>query len=348
MDLRAEIIRYSRMAFGISELARTPAIPNPAENLRHNLENRDTNFLNLVSRTIYANPQSPYCKMLFKAQCEYSDLERGIHRDGLEPTLERLQRAGVYLTHDEFKGKAPIIRDGELIETGAHSYDNPLISAKIEARTGGSRSAGTRTPHSVRSQLHWEQYQAVLAHELGIEHDPFVALLPILPSVTGLMVSLRGRQYNWQVEKWYAAAGNLRDSWHCRALTRGMIAMGKLAGANCRFPTYLPENDFTPVAEFVAAKKAAGERCCVGGFVSCAVRVAAVADGTRVGHRRHRILGRRRSAHAGEARHPGSGRRRSLSLLCHRGSRPGRLRVRTDENGQLRTSIRGPGGSDQP
>jgi hypothetical protein len=42
----------------------------------------------------------------------------------------------------------------------------------------------------------------VLAQELGIEHDPFVALLPILPSVTGLTVSLRGRQYHWQVEKW--------------------------------------------------------------------------------------------------------------------------------------------------
>ena len=277
MNLSAEIIRYSRMAFGMLELARTPAIHNPIENLRHNLENRDTNFLDLVSRAVYRNPQNPYYKMLLKAQCEYPDLERGVHLSGLEPTLERLQRAGVYLTHDELKGKVPVIRDGELIKTDLNSYDNPLSSAKIEAVTGGSRSAGTRTPHSVRSQLHWEQYQAVLAQELGIEHDAFVAILPILPSVAGLMVSLRGRQYNWQVEKWYAAAGNLRDSWHCRALTRAMIAMGKLAGANCRFPTYLPENDFTPVAEFVAARKAGGERCCVGGFVSGAVRVAAVA-----------------------------------------------------------------------
>ncbi|HVN27323.1 MAG TPA: hypothetical protein VMT64_02495, partial [Candidatus Binataceae bacterium] len=199
MDLKTEIVRYTRMAFGIFELARTPAISDPVASLRHNLENRDANFLDLVARTIYPSPQNPYCRMLLNAQCEFPDLEREVRREGLERTLKRLQEAGVYLTHDEFKGKAPIVRDGRLIEADAHSFDNPLISAKIEARSGGSRSAGTRTAHSVRTQLHWEQYQSVMAYELGIEHDPFVALLPILPSVTGLTVSLRGRRYHWQV-----------------------------------------------------------------------------------------------------------------------------------------------------
>ncbi len=277
MDLPAEIRRYSRMALGIFELARTPAIADPAENLGRNLVNREANFLDVVARAIYANPQSPFCKMLELAQCEYPDLERAVRRDGLEPALEALLRAGVYLSHDELKSKQPIIRQGQTISSNERGYLNPIVPARIEARTSGSSSDGSRTPHALPSQVHWEQYQAVLARDLGIDSAEFVALLPILPSVAGLMVSLRGRQYLWNVEKWYAVGGNLWDSWHCRAATRAMVLVAKAGGADCCFPSYLPENDFAPVAEYIARRKAAGKRCCLGGFVSPAVRVAAVA-----------------------------------------------------------------------
>ncbi|MFZ0888705.1 MAG: hypothetical protein WA005_09650 [Candidatus Binataceae bacterium] len=278
MTLPAEIRRYSRMMLGVFELARTPAIADPEQTLRRNLENRAANFLDVVARAVYANPENPYHKMLRLAQCEYRDMERAVQRDGLEPTLVELLRAGVYLTHDELKGKAPIIRSGELISAGEHSYDNPSTPARIETRSGGSRSKGTLTQHSVAAQIHWEQYQRLLARELGIQHDAFVALLPILPSISGLMVSLRGAQYDWQVEKWYALSGSQRDYAHSRAAaTRAMILIGKMAGAPCTFPTYLPENDFSPVAEYIARRKIAGKRCCLGGFVSPAVRVAAAA-----------------------------------------------------------------------
>jgi len=277
MDLFGEVRRYSRMALGVFELARTPAIADPRANLRQNLENRATNFLNLAAQAIYANPRNPYHKMLHLAQCEYPDLERAVTRDGLEPALEGLLRAGVYLTNDELKGKTPIIRCGQQIPSEDSSYENPLVRTRIEARSGGSRSAGSRTGHSPPSQVHWEHYWSLTARNLGIERDAYIALLPILPSITGLMVSLRGPLIGWNVKKWYALGGNLWDSWHCRAATRAMVATAKMAGASCSFPTYLPNNDFTPVAQYIAQKKATGLRCCVGGFVSPAVRVAAAA-----------------------------------------------------------------------
>lgn len=277
MDLRAEIRRYSRMAVGIYELAQTPAIADPAENLRRNLASREANFLDLAARAIYANPRSPYHRMLQIAQCEYADLEHSVHRDGLEPTLEALLRAGVYLTHDELKGKEPIVRCGQTISADDSSYENPIVPARIEARTSGSRSEGSRARHTLPAQVHWEQYQALLARDLAIENDPFVALLPILPSIAGLMVALRGPRFHWNVEKWYAVGGKLWDSWHCRAVTRAMVTIAKAAGASCCYPTYLPENDFAPVAEYIARAKQAGKRCCLGGFVSPAVRVAAAA-----------------------------------------------------------------------
>jgi hypothetical protein len=276
--IAAEIRRYSRMALGMFELARTPGIADPAEALRRSVANREASFLDLVSRAVYANPENPYHKMLRLAQCEYPDLERAVRRNGLEPALEELLRAGVYLAHDELKGKVPIVRSGELISVSEGSYDNPLLTAQMETRTSGSRSKGLRTRHSISTQIYWEQYYGLLARELGIQQHSFVALLPILPSVAGLTVSLRGPHFDWNVERWYAVGGNLRDSGHYRAVTRAMILIGKIAGARCRFPTYLPENDFSPVAEYLARRKAAGKKCCVGGFVSAAVRVAAAAS----------------------------------------------------------------------
>jgi len=277
MKIPAEIGQYGRMALGIFELARTPAVADPVELLQRNVRNREASFLDLVARTVYANPENPYHRMLQIAQCDYPDLVRAVQRDGLEPTLEQLLQAGVYLTHDELKGKAPIIRSGELIPVNQHSYDNPLVRAQIETRSSGSRSQGTRTQHSIAAQIHWEHYHALLARELDIQHHAFVGLLPILPSIAGLTVALRGPGFGWNVKRWYAVGGNLRDSGHYRALTGLMVLIGKMAGARCRFPTYLPENDFLPVAEYIARRKAAGQRCCVGGFVSPAVRVAAAA-----------------------------------------------------------------------
>ena len=88
MDLGAEIIRYSRMAFGIFELARTPAIPNPVENLRHNLENRDANFLDLVSEAVYANPQSPYSRCCSRRSANIPIWKRRVHLYGCRTRIE--------------------------------------------------------------------------------------------------------------------------------------------------------------------------------------------------------------------------------------------------------------------
>jgi hypothetical protein len=277
MGVPTEIRRYGRMALSIFELARTPAIADPLGTLRRNVENREANFLDLVARAVYTNPENPYYKMLRLAQCEYPDLERAVKRNGLEATLEELLRAGVYLAHDEFKGKVPIIRSGELIPSNEQSYFNPLLPAPLETRTSGSRSAGTRTRHNVASYIYWEQQHALVARELGLQHHAFVTLLPILPSMVGLFISLRGPQFHWHLEKWYAVGGNLQDSGHYRALTLAMLLIGKVRGAACQFPTYLPENDFSPVAEYIARKTAEGHKCCVRALVSPAVRVAAAA-----------------------------------------------------------------------
>ena len=277
MRLPSEIWRYSRMVLGVFELVRTPLIADPAGDIRRQMENREANFLDLVRRAIYLNPRSPYYRMLQLAQCEYQDLEQAVRRDGLEHTLEALLHAGVYLTQDEMKGKGPIVRAGERIPSEELSYRNPGVAPHIEGQSSGSRSKGIRMRHGISTQVYWDRYNALLADDLGLRNRAFVALLPILPSATGITTTLRGPQFGWRFERWYAVGGAMRDAGHYRAVTKAMVLLGKVAGSRSPFPTYLPENDFSPVAEYIARRKAAGKECFLGGVVSPVVRVAAAA-----------------------------------------------------------------------
>jgi hypothetical protein len=67
-----------------------------------------------------------------------------VQRDGLEAALSRLHDAGVYVTLEEFKGRAPICRPGLEFEVSERDFDNPLLTAHYEGLTGGSRGGGSR------------------------------------------------------------------------------------------------------------------------------------------------------------------------------------------------------------
>ncbi len=82
--------------------------------------------------------------MLRLAGCELSDVKEQVERDGLETTLRRLYEAGVYLTHDEFKGQQPIIRSGNQIPYDVKSCANPLATGGIDSRSSGSRGRAMR------------------------------------------------------------------------------------------------------------------------------------------------------------------------------------------------------------
>jgi len=275
MGLTAEVLRYGRMSGAILKLARTPAIADYAESIRHNFENREANFLAVVRDSICAYPSNPYRRMLQLAQCEYEDLEREVRRKGLESALTALLDAGVYLTQDEAKGRKPIVRSGELIPSGESSFLNPAATG-IQAQSSGSSGRHTRIAHSVSAQLHWERYLALMADDLELHHRAFIALLPILPSLTGLTLAARGRWIGWHPERWYAV-GTILDSGHYRAATKAMVLACRLGGARSPFPEYLPAGDFTRVAEYIARRRNEGVPCYIGGFLSPAVRVAWVA-----------------------------------------------------------------------
>jgi hypothetical protein len=111
--------------------------------LARRLETRGATLLDLVRRSIYARPESPYARLLHHAGCEYGDLARLVRADGVEGALHALLAAGVYLTVDELGGRRPVRRGSTTIEVDPVRLRNPLAECHLPIHSGGSRSGGT-------------------------------------------------------------------------------------------------------------------------------------------------------------------------------------------------------------
>jgi hypothetical protein len=273
----AEARYYAGMTLGIYRLLRAPVHGQPEAVLRWQLERRGETFLETIERAIFSRRHHPYARMFHLAGCTAGDLAQTVRRDGLEAALTKIHSAGVYLSHDEFKGKTPVIRSGQHIPSSPASFLNPLISGWIETRSSGSRSRGTRTPQSTACRQYREIYQMLIDRELCLDGRVRVELKPILPAGSGLFPCLRGARLGRPVERWFAVGGGLQDSGHYRLATRCMVSFANLLGARAPQPTYLPENDFSPVAAHIARRRSGGARCVLSGFVSPVTRVAAAA-----------------------------------------------------------------------
>ena len=50
----------------------------------------------------------------------------------------------MYISFEEFKGREPIVRNGQVIPVKVHDFDNPFLRHYYEGQTGGTTGAGTR------------------------------------------------------------------------------------------------------------------------------------------------------------------------------------------------------------
>lgn len=112
--------------------------------VRGRLAGRGERLLDRLRRDIFNRPGSPYSQLMAYAGCEFGDLQAAVQADGVDAVLERLLRAGVYLTVDEFKGRAPVRRGASFrIDVRPEDLRSPRAAYHLRASTGGSRSAGT-------------------------------------------------------------------------------------------------------------------------------------------------------------------------------------------------------------
>ncbi len=271
-----ELSYYANMTLGIYRMLRRP-YQGGLEKLHEQLEHREERFLENAQRRVFPNPANPYYELFRMAGCGYGDLAAAVKGRGLEATLSQLAAEGVYLTHDEFKGKAPLVRGGREIPFAPNVLLNPASRGYVEGISSGSRSPGTPTRKSIESELYRDIYDALQRREFGLDERVRVMVAPLLPSSGGLNNTLRQSRAGGGFERWFAVSGSVRDSGHYRAATYFLAAFGRAMGARIPWPRALPPDDFRPVAEYIARRKREGRACMLRAFVSPAVRVAAAA-----------------------------------------------------------------------
>lgn len=115
--------------------------------LERRLRSRSADFLALVRQGVFGQRASPYRALFRGYGCEYGDLERLVAREGLEGALGALLRGGVYLTLDELKGRAPVVRGSTWVMAGPRRLRNPAAARHLPMRSSGS--SGRRTTLAV-------------------------------------------------------------------------------------------------------------------------------------------------------------------------------------------------------
>ncbi|HEX3746869.1 MAG TPA: hypothetical protein VHW09_23180 [Bryobacteraceae bacterium] len=268
---------YARMTRGLVDVLKPRRAQDPKGKLRRQFERREEDFVQQVRDLVFAMPEHPYRKMFALAGCEFGDFEDSIRRLGLEKTLRQLKDAGVYLAHDELKGKRPMVRGGKEIPGNADSFLKPGQGGYWTSQSGGSRSSGTATPHGVAYRAHRNCYVDVWAEEFGLGGCGCVMLLPILPASYAFACARSAQLAGAPVSHWFAVGGGLRDAGPYRWVTRALVTEAKLLGCAIPWPALLPANDFMPVVRCLEKAVSKGRKTLVWSVVSPAVRVAAAA-----------------------------------------------------------------------
>ena len=269
-----EFSYYSQLSRSIVKWMRSPVVSSPLAEIQKNLQRRESNFLQVLQTSILGNPKHPIKKLLDWAGIGYEDIEARVRRTGLEETLTDLYREGIYLTHDEFKGKQEVRRGALVFQVASSDLANPLYRAIMEASSSGSRGNPTITRRSLEYQAYRELQETVFLNELELREREQLATTSALPATGGFRRLITHARYGSPVITWMP----LRPVFHYRVLTGMYLLQLRAMGIRAPFPRYLPEDDFTPIAKWIAGRKLQGKQVLVTGNVSPAVRVVAAAQ----------------------------------------------------------------------
>ena len=273
IDWYGAVQGYVRTAQGFRTFLRTPPVVYAETLVRRQLENRESAFLNTLERAVFSNPRHPYCQMFQLAGCTARDLSRLVRQNGLESALEQVRAAGVYLSQDEFKGAAPIVRAGREIPAPYGSFANPLAGGTMRMWNSGSRGKQVPTHRSPAFLRDNEALHEIATREFSLQTQAQVVIRPTLPSLLGLQTCAFGARQGHRMERWYApgTGGSYAPA------TSFLVWFARRSGCPVPYPRYLRNNDFSEAAKFVARLCREGSPCVVSSPVSPAVRLAAAA-----------------------------------------------------------------------
>ena len=172
---------------------------------------------------------------------------------GVEPTLSRLHEAGVGLSIDEFKGRAPIVRPGLELRPQPSDFDNGLLRRHYEAATSGARSA-SRIAIDLDLLAHEAAYGSLFLEAFGLRERRFAAWRPVLPGLAGTKGMLRRAHLGLAADAWFSQYRHPLDAAGLRygAMTGLTVAAARASGARIPWPRHVPLERAGVVAAWLA------------------------------------------------------------------------------------------------
>lgn len=271
---------FARYAWRLNSYFRHTLTPEQCRRMvLHHLESRDESLLSIVEHGIYANPRSPYRKLLLHAGIEFADVVSLIRQLGVEGTLAQLYESGVYVTLDEFKGRQPIERSGLQLPVRPQDFDNPLLAKHYEGRSSGSRGSGTRVIIDLDLLTQEAAYLHYFLTAFNLGERPIGSWREVPPVAVGMKLLLRYAKLGKSVEKWFAQS---KLSWTPKGLKFAIFAnytiyAGRIFGKRLPMPEYVPLEEAYKVADWLATKKEEGTPAVLDTNASSGVRTCIAA-----------------------------------------------------------------------
>jgi hypothetical protein len=265
-------------------LRRPPLDPATAiAEVRRRLANRASSCLDLLERTVFRRPGSPYFRLLRASGCEAGDLRAAVARDGLEGALAALARAGVYLRVDEFKGRRQVVRGSERFWMHPGDLRNPSTRPALAVATGGSR--GRPAGFGVGLDFVADHAVDTLATLHGHGGAAWRHATWNVPGAGSLINALEFGRLAASPARWFwqfgASDAGLEPRYRWSALL--LAAAGWAAGRSLGAPQVVSLGDPSPIARWMRSVLDRGEVPHLWTYASAAVRVCRAASAAGFG-----------------------------------------------------------------
>ena len=271
---------YARFITGMPAFLRhRVTVADAKATVAQGLISREKNFLSLLERTVFNRPESPYEFLFAHAGCEHEEIRRLVTSDGLDAALSTLYDAGVWLSFDEMKGRAPITRGGRTFDGNADSFENPLVKGAIESQSSGSTGKATRVKSDLANILRQTSILLLAQEANGTLGAPMMLYRPGRPDTVATNNILRQILAGNPVRRWFSPVATSDTNAPLRFRIAGAITPPLVRMCGAPFPRMevVPFSNAIVVARAAADMVRAEGRCHVRTGVSGGLTVAIAA-----------------------------------------------------------------------
>jgi len=254
-------------------LRRPPSVEAAAGAVAERVRRREAAFLCVAEKLMYGVARNPLGRLLRWAGCTPGDLRRMVAADGVEATLARLHAAGVRVSADEFRGRAPLRRSGLELALGPRDFDNPRVGGGVSGATSGTTGRGLPVRYSWAFLAGEALHELLLLASHGLTAAPLALWLPAPPGIAGLHNLLVHARLGRPPDRWFSPspppdAGEPLARWADRGWRGARRLLPRLGPA----AEWVPAEQADRVARWLAAAPRPALLKC---FAGSAVRAAA-------------------------------------------------------------------------